>query len=135
MLIYPVTELACTRPSRTENGEGYLLTSAAMEWFGEHYLSDPAQAQEPYASPLLADDLSGLPPALVNTAEYDVLRDEGERYAERLRAAGVPARVSRYDGVHHRFAELIGILDQASQSRDEMCAWLREVLAITRSIH
>ena len=58
-----------------------------------------------------------------------MLRDEGKRYVERLRAAGVPARLSRYDGVHHRFAELIGILDQAEQARDEMCVWLREVLA------
>jgi hypothetical protein len=66
---------------------------------------------------------------LVVTAEYDVLRDEGERYVERLRASGVPARSSRYDRVHHRFAEMIGILDQAGQALDEMCAWLREMLA------
>jgi hypothetical protein len=56
-------------------------------------------------------------------------RGEGESYVERLRGAGVPARLSRYDGVHHRFAEMIGILDQAAKARDEMCAWLREVLA------
>jgi acetyl esterase len=105
------------------------MTREAAVWFWEQYLADPAQATHPHAAPLLAPDLSGLPPALVITAEYDVLRDEGERYVEQLRAAGVPARLSRYDGVHHRFAELIGILDQAGKVRDEMCAWLREVFA------
>jgi acetyl esterase len=116
-------------PSYVENAEGYGMTREAMVWFWEQYLADAAQATHPHAVPLVAPDLRGLPPALVITAEYDVLRNEGERYVERLRAAGVPARVSRYDGVHHRFAELIGILDQAAKARDEMCAWLREVLA------
>lgn len=70
-----------------------------------------------------------MPPALVVTAEYDVLRDEGELYARRLRASGVPARLSLYEGVNHRFAELFGILDPAGYARDEMCAWLRETLS------
>ena len=105
------------------------MTREAAIWFWDQYLGDESQATNPHAAPLLAPDLRGLPPAFVITAEYDVLRDEGEHYVERLRAAGVPARLSRYDGVHHRFAEMIGILDQAEQARDEMCAWLREVLA------
>ena len=116
-------------PSYTENAEGYGMTREAMVWFWEQYLANESQATHPHVVPLLAPDLRGLPPALVITAEYDVLRDEGERYGERLRAGGVPARLARYDGVNHRFAELIGILDQAGQALDEMCAWLREVLA------
>ena len=130
LLIYPVVGYHTPpTPSYIENAEGYGMTREAMVWFWEQYLADGAQATHPHAVPLVAPDLRGLPPALVITAEYDVLRDEGERYVERLRAAGVPARLSRYDGVHHRFAELIGILDQAAKARDEMCAWLREVLA------
>jgi acetyl esterase len=128
LLIYPgLGHPASPTLSYIENGEGYGLTRESAAWFYEQYLADESQAANPHAAPLLAPDLDGLPPALVITAEYDVLRDEGERYVERLRAAGVPARVSRYEGVHHRFAEMIGILDQASQARDEMCAWLREV--------
>jgi acetyl esterase len=129
-LIYPAVGYHTPpTPSYIENAEGYGMTRAAMFWFWEQYLADESQAASPHAAPLLASDLGGLPPALVITAEYDVLRDEGERYVERLRASGVPAQVSRYDGVHHRFAELIGILDQAGQALDEMCAWLREVLS------
>jgi acetyl esterase len=116
-------------PSYIENAEGYGMTRVAMGWFWKQYLADESQATHPHAVPLVAPDLQGLPPALVITAEYDVLRDEGGSYVERLRAAGVPARLSRYDGVHHRFIEMIGILDQAAKARDEMCAWLREVLA------
>ena len=129
LLIYPaVAYHTPPTPSYIENAEGYGMTREAALWFWEQYLADESQAAHPHAAPLLAPDLSGLPPALVITAEYDVLRDEGERYVEQLRAAGVSARLSRYDGVHHRFAELIGILDQAGKVRDEMCAWLREVL-------
>ena len=130
LLIYPVVGYHTPpTPSYIENAEGYGMTRETMVWFWEQYLADESQAMHPHAAPLVAPDLRGLPPALVITADYDVLRDEGERYVERLRAAGVPARLSRYDGVHHRFAELIGILDPAAKARDEMCAWLREVLA------
>lgn len=130
LLIYPVVgHHTPPTPSYIENAEGYGMTREAMVWFWEQYLADESQATHPHAAPLYAPDLRGLPPALVITAEYDVLRDEGERYAERLRASGVPARASRYGGVHHRFAEMIGILDQAEQACDEMCVWLREVLA------
>jgi acetyl esterase len=130
LLIYPVLGYHTPpTPSYIENAEGYGMTREAMVWFWEQYLADESQATHPHAAPLLAPDLRGMPPALVITAEYDVLRDEGKRYVERLRASDVPARLSRYDGVHHRFAELIGILDQADQARDEMCAWLWEVLS------
>jgi len=130
LLIYP--GLGYPSPptsSYIENGEGYGMSRESALWFWDQYLGDVSQAANPHAAPLLAPDLRGLPLALVITAEYDVLRDEGEQYVERLRAAGVLARLSRYDGVHHRFAEMLGILDQAEQARDEMCAWLRETLS------
>jgi acetyl esterase len=130
LLIYPAVDYHTPpTPSYIENAEGYGMTREATFWFWEQYFADESQASHPHATPLLAPDLRGLPSALVITAEYDVLRDEGELYGERLHVSGVPARLSRYDGVHHRFAELIGILDQPGEARDEMCAWLREVLA------
>ena len=130
LLIYPgLGHPAIPTPSYKENAAGYGMTREAASWFYEQYLPGGSQASHQHAAPLLASDLSRLPPALVITAEYDVLRDEGEHYADRLRASGVEARAARYDGVNHRFAEMIGILDQAEQAREEMCAWLRDVLA------
>ena len=102
-LIYPVTDRDFSRPSYRENGEGYGLSHASMVWFFDCYLSSEADASNPYVAPMLAEDLSGLPPAFVLTCEYDPLRDEGEAYAERLRAAGVPTKHSRYDGMIHAF--------------------------------
>jgi acetyl esterase len=130
LLIYPgLGHPASPMPSYIENAEGYGMTREAASWFYEQYLPGGSQASHPHAAPLYAPDLGGMPPALVVTAEYDVLRDEGELYVERLRAAGVPARLSCYDGMNHRFAEMIGILHQAEHARDEMSAWLRETLA------
>ena len=116
-------------PSYIENAEGYGMTRESATWFWDQYLGGRTYATNPLAAPLLAPDLRGLPSALVITAQYDVLRDEGERYVKRLRAAGVPARFSRYEGVNHRFAEMLGILDQAEQVHDEMYAWLRQTLS------
>jgi acetyl esterase len=91
LLLYPVTDYHTPgTPSYQENAEGYGLTRDTMKWFWNHYLSGPSEGSHPHASPLRAQDLSGLPPALVVTAEYDPLRDEGEFYAEKLRASGVP---------------------------------------------
>jgi acetyl esterase len=81
---------------------------------------------------LRAANLSGLPPALVVTAEYDPLRDEGELYAERLRSAGVPAALTRYDGVNHGFMFWVGIVDKAGAAMNEACHWLRKVFADRR---
>ncbi|GBD11594.1 Carboxylesterase NlhH [bacterium HR23] len=103
VLIYPVTDYNFQRPSYRENGEGYLLTREGMEWFWGHYLAREEDGAHPLASPLRAPDLSGLPPALVLTAEYDPLRDEGEAYAERLAQAGVPTVCIRYMGNIHGF--------------------------------
>lgn len=130
LLIYPVTDYytAGTRSYR-DNAEGYGLTRDTMIWFWDHYLADPADAANPYASPLRAANFAGLPPALVVTAEFDPLCDEGEDYAERLRAAGVPARTSRWDGMNHGFYFWVGIVDKAGAAMAESCAWLREIFA------
>jgi len=131
LMVYPVTDIvAMDTPSHRDNGEGYFLTTAAMEWYRRQYLTDLSEASHPYASPLHADDLSGLPPALVITAELDPLRDEGEAYASRLRASGVSAVASRYDGVFHGFFSLGTLLDAAKQANEEAYAALRE--AFTR---
>ena len=87
LLVYPVTERNFDNGSYTDNGEGYSLTRDGMIWFWDHYLSEEADATNPYAAPMHAADLRGQPPALVITAEYDPLRDEGEAYAQKLREA------------------------------------------------
>ncbi len=105
LLVYPVTDATLSHPSMTENGEGFLLTRAAMQWFCELYAPDPSLRTDPGVSPLHADDevLSSTPPALVVTAELDPLRDEGEAYAARLSECGVPVELRRYDGTVHGF--------------------------------
>ena len=115
LLIYPVTDADFTRASYRENAEGYLLTTKAMEWFWDHYLPEAAQRREPYASPLRAKELAGLPPAFVITAEYDPLRDEGEAYARRLQQAGVATKLTRYHGAIHGFFAM-GLLAEVARS-------------------
>jgi len=107
ILIYPVTDADFERPSYTDPANQLLLTTEAMAWFWDHYAPDAARRDEPDASPLRAADLSGLPPAVVLTAEYDVLRDEGEAYADRLREAGVPVNFMRHAGQTHGFFTLL----------------------------
>jgi acetyl esterase len=130
LLLYPVTDYHTPgTPSYEENAEGYGLTRDTMQWFWAHYLSDDSEGRHPHASPLRAPDLSGLPPALVITAEYDPLRDEGEFYAERLRTAGVPTALTRYDGVNHGFMFWVGVVDKAGVAMNEAVDWLRGVFA------
>ncbi|WP_088035022.1 alpha/beta hydrolase [Evansella clarkii] len=116
MLIYPVTNHSFATPSYLENGEGYFLTKDSMVWFWNHYLKNEEDGKNPYASPLQAEDLSGLPPALVLTAGFDPLRDEGEAYAERLKEAGVEVEVTRYEGMIHGFFWMPGALDEGRKS-------------------
>jgi acetyl esterase len=106
VLIYPVIDAACNSPSYTENAEGYFLSAAGMQWFWDHYLGPDGDGTQQNASPIRAHDLSGLPPAVVITAEFDPLRDEGEAYAEALHAAGVPVVTRRYDGMIHGFVSM-----------------------------
>ncbi|HET9689718.1 MAG TPA: alpha/beta hydrolase [Acidimicrobiales bacterium] len=128
LLVYPATDLTCEAPSHAENGEGYLLTSEAIAWFLGHYIPDRAARRLAGASPLRADDLTHLPPALVITAEYDPLRDEGEAYARALTAAGVPATASRYDGMIHAFFGMDAQLPAAVAAVDEAATALRGAL-------
>jgi acetyl esterase len=128
LLIYPVTAPArgSEFASYRDNADGYLLTRGGMEWFWDHYLRSPDDANNPYASPLKASDLSGLPPALVITAEFDPLRDEGAAYADRLREAGVPVKASRYDGVIHGFFWMGGVVADGRAVLAEMSEELRK---------
>ncbi len=129
LLIYPVTDYHTPgTPSYQQNAEGYGLTRDTMLWFWDHYLNSPADAANPLASPLRARDLGGLPPALVVTAEYDPLCDEGELYAARLREAGTPAITSRWDGMNHGFFFWAGRVDKAGEAMAESCRWLRQIL-------
>jgi len=128
LLIYPVTVAAYDTPSYRDNAEGYLLTAGDMHWFWGHYLRSAADGANPYASPL-SGTLAGLPPALVITAEFDPLRDEGEQYARALEEAGVAARMSRYNGMIHGFFGMGHVMDQAKTAVQEACANLRMVFA------
>lgn len=125
LLVYPVTRHAYDTPSYRENADGYLLTKDAMVWFWNHYLKSESDGQNAYASPLLAKDLRGLPPAMVVTAEFDPLRDEGESYAARLREAGVPVKLKRYDGIIHGFFTMCGVFDQSREAVSEAAAEIR----------
>jgi acetyl esterase len=128
LLIYPVTDADFTRRSYVDNAEGYLLTTASMHWFWDHYVPNKPQRAEPYASPLRAADLSGLPPAWLCTAEFDPLRDEGEAYAKRLQQAGVSTTLTRFDGLIHGFVSMGLVAPKAQAAVDEAVAALRKGL-------
>jgi len=127
LLVYPVTDLTLGHPSIDENAEGYFLTKRSLEWFCGHYLGDQ-DPKDPSVSPLFAEDLSGLPAALVITAEFDPLRDEGEAYAHRLQEAGVPAQLVRYDGQIHGFFAMATMLEDGRHAVGLASAALRSVL-------
>ena len=129
LLVYPVTNYGYDTASYRENAEGYLLTRDAMVWFWNHYLRSTADGNNPLASPLRANDLRGLPPAMVLTAEFDPLRDEGEAYAIRLQEAGVPVTLKRYAGTIHGFFSLGAVLDQGKQAMADAAAALRTIFA------
>ena len=126
LLVYPVTDAAIDTPSYRDNADGYLLTKSSMVWFWSHYLRNDADKANPIASPLRAADLKGLPPALVITAEFDPLRDEGEAYARRLREAGVPTKLSRYDGTIHGFFGMTGFIELGKKAVAEAAAAVKQ---------
>lgn len=128
LLVNPVTHYSFETESYRSNAEGYGLTTNTMKWFWNHYLSNEQDGQHPYASPMLAADLGGLPPALVLTAEFDPLCDEGEVYADRLREAGVPVEAKRYAGMVHGFILQTGAYDQGRKAVEHAVCALREAL-------
>ncbi|MBN2320965.1 MAG: alpha/beta hydrolase [Acidobacteria bacterium] len=130
LLIYPATDAACNTPSYSENAEDYFLTKAAMQWFWNHYLRNETDRSHPHASPLRATNLAGLPRALVITAEFDPLRDEGEQYAERMRAAGTPVQLIRYDGMIHGFYTMSGMIDRGRTAVQQSAESLRNALKL-----
>jgi acetyl esterase len=129
LLVYPVTDYHFDTASYRENAEGYLLTKDAMVWFWNHYLRSTTDGTNPLASPLRAANLRGLPPAMVLTAEFDPLRDEGEAYAARLQEAGVPVTLRRYEGMIHGFFSLGAVFTQGQQAIADAAAGLRATLA------
>lgn len=126
LLVYPGVDVTRQRfPSYTENGEGYFLVDKTIVWFQDHYAGANFNEKDPLVSPLWAEDLEGLPPALVITAEFDPLRDEGKAYADRLKEAGVPVTYTNYDGMIHAFYQMAGILKQGRQAIEESAAALK----------
>ena len=129
VLMNPVTDFSFETASYKEHGEGLDLSEASMRWFWDCYLESPDHGSQPYASPLRADDLQGLPRALVITSEYDPLRDEGEAYGEGLRAAGVPTTITRYEGVLHGFVGQAPDVPEGRQALEQIGRELRDALA------
>lgn len=134
LLIYPITDFNFDTPSYRENATGFHLTHKDMVWSWGHYLSNELEGYQPYASPMRADDLSGLPPALILTAEYDPLRDEGEAYARKLEDAGVPVRLKRYEGMIHGFVRRTDLLDKAREALNDVATAIREALGARADI-
>jgi acetyl esterase len=126
LLIYPVIDFNFGTDSYRDNGDGYMLNKATMQWFWAHYLGAQDLGEDPYACPSRASDLAGLPPAYVATCEYDPLRDEAEAYARRLAEAGVPVTAKRFDGMLHGFLWTLGVIPSGLVIIDEMAAVLRK---------
>ena len=128
LLIYPATDMTMSEPSHQELAQGYRLTKPLMEWFIDHYLNNDAERTDPKASPMLNDVSNGLPPALVITAGFDPLRDEGIGYADKLAAAGVKTTHICYDGMIHGFFGMGGWLDKSRDALDHAAQHLAEAL-------
>ena len=130
LLVYPATTTALTTSSHTQFAKDnyYILSRADMEWFWGHYLGRDEDRTNPYACPAYAKALAGVPPALVITAEYDPLRDEGEAYAVRLSEEGVSTILKRYDGVTHGFFGMPGLLEKAKVAIQDAAAALRNAI-------
>ena len=129
LLVYPMTSLDFETPSYVDNADGYLLTRDSMKWYWDQYLGASDDPNHPYAVPSRAGSFKNLPPALVITAQFDPLRDEGEAYAKNLEAAGVPTTHSRYDGMIHGFFGMSGTVDKASQAVSEAAAAMKKAFA------
>ncbi|MEV0247838.1 alpha/beta hydrolase [Nocardia sp. NPDC050712] len=128
LLIYPMLDPACDSGSYRDNADGYFVTADHLRWYWAQYLGPDGNGDDPYAAPARAIDLTGLPPAHIVTAEYDPLRDEGEAYGARLRAAGVAAEVIRYDGEFHGFFSMGDHLPDAKVAAAAAYSALRRAL-------
>lgn len=129
LLVYPVTDYECDRPSMTDNAEGYFLTATAMQWFYSHYLKDAADGIDPRMSPIRGN-LNGLPPAFVITAEYDPLRDQGVAYADALIAAGNTVKSRTYEGMFHGFFSMQEMIDVSKVALDDSAQELRSAFGM-----
>jgi acetyl esterase len=125
ILVYPNTDQLADDESMRAGDDPFLFNHHSVVWYRQHYLADPDDAVNPFASPLRATSLTGLPPALVITAEYDPLRDQGEAYAHRLADAGVEVELSRYPGMAHGFFTAIGTLDASRAAIAQAASHLR----------
>jgi acetyl esterase len=128
LLVYPATDPRMGMPSIRENGEGFFLTHGDMAWFYDQYLPTPAGRAEPVIDLLRAPELAGLPPAVVATAEFDPLRDEGNAYAERLRSAGVTVRHVTGPGLIHGYFAFLGVVTEADARSREVLGALDDLL-------
>jgi acetyl esterase len=126
LLVYPVTDCDLDTESSLANATGYGLTRDAMAWYWGHYVPDPAARTHPDASPLRAGSLAGVAPATVVVCELDPLRDEGVAYARKLKAGGVPARISTYGGMIHGFIRMYAVIDRSQDLSDEIAQSLSE---------
>jgi acetyl esterase len=125
LLVYPNTDQLADDESMRATDDPFLFNHRSVAWYRQHYLTDPADAANPLASPLRAESLAGLPPALVITAEYDPLRDQGEAYARRLADEGVKAELSRYPGMTHGFFTMAGTVDASRAAIAQAASQLR----------
>lgn len=125
LLFFPVTDLSTKHPSYAAFADGFFLTEKQMDWYRGHYLSGGQPATDPRVSPLLAEDLTGLPPAYVAVSGFDVLRDDGEAYARRMAAAGVRVALRRHDGLIHAFVNSTGVGSSSREAFLEACGALR----------
>ena len=128
LLIYPVVDATQVRRSRELFGEGFMLTDAMMEWYTGHYLPEGADRADPLRSPLLSPRLADSAPALIVTAGFDPLRDEGEAYAEALKQAGVPVLLRRFPGLFHGFINSIGPSPSSHAALVEVAGMTRALL-------
>lgn len=132
LLVYPMTAVDFDTSSYTDNADGYLLTRDSMKWYWEQYLGSDEDAEHAYAVPSTARSFRDLPAALVITAEYDPLRDEGEAYAKKLEAAGVPTTCTRYDGMIHGFFGMPAAMDKGAQAISEAAAAMKKAFAASK---